>query len=419
MGMPVVVSTNGYGLPVTVASTGFGMPCTLATNGLGVPVVQATNGLGLPVTGITFGPQPPAAPTLVLTSANTDTTPDFTLSGDLVVGDTVRFQYSTSAGFGSPSELTNTIDAAEDTANLITFTTGALALGTWYFRARIERPVLGSSNWSNTVTDTIIAPSYTGPGDVVGSAMAFWGVRAYSAATIGANAIRIIRFSDKVEQNFVTLSTGELDYAGIVTFLGGSAGRVRTLFDQTGNGRHLTNALDSTAQPTRFPIFTATGPNSKGQLNFVAANSHTLQFSGAGSQAQPTTMMAAASRTTAGTDQSLVLAGSSEQQVGYSSTAHTAKMYAGGSVTATASDGAFHCLQAIFNGASSNLRVDATDTIGNASTSGIGAGTFEVGTAGGGQAFGGFLLELGVWPGAFTGTQLTNMDANVSAYYGI
>jgi len=158
MGMPVVVAANGRGIPVTVSGNGFGVPCTLATNGYGVPVVQAAAGsAGMAVTGITFGPAAPAAPTLALTSPNTDTTPDFTLAGDLVVGDTVRFQYSTSSGFAGASELTNTIDAAEDSANSITFTTGALALGTWYFRARIERPVAGNSDWSNTVTDTIIS----------------------------------------------------------------------------------------------------------------------------------------------------------------------------------------------------------------------------------------------------------------------
>ncbi len=164
MGMPVVVAANGRGIPVTVSGNGFGVPCTLATNGYGVPVVQAAAGsAGMAVTGITFGPAAPAAPTLALTSPNTDTTPDFTLAGDLVVGDTVRFQYSTSSDFAGASELTNTIDAAEDTANAITFTTGALALGTWYFRARIERPdASASGDWSNTVTDTIIvAPTAT------------------------------------------------------------------------------------------------------------------------------------------------------------------------------------------------------------------------------------------------------------------
>ena len=95
-----------------------------------------------------------AAPTLTLLTDASDNTPDFSLLGDLVLNDTVRFQYSTSAVFSGASELTNTIDAAEDAANTISFTTGALASGTWYFRARIERPDAPVSGWSNTETIT-------------------------------------------------------------------------------------------------------------------------------------------------------------------------------------------------------------------------------------------------------------------------
>lgn len=94
----------------------------------------------------------PAAPTLTLISGATDNTPDFTLTGDLVVGDTVRFQYSTSVVFSGASEITNTIDAGEDAANELDFSTGALADGTWYFRARTERPGHITSDWSNTQT---------------------------------------------------------------------------------------------------------------------------------------------------------------------------------------------------------------------------------------------------------------------------
>src|SRR6187402_2722698 len=121
---------------------------TVSVTGV-TPVVSATT---FTIVVLDVSVAVPAAPTLTLTSGPTDNTPDFNLTGDLVVGDTVRFQYSTSSGFAGASELTNTIDAAEDTANLITFTTGALALGTWYFRARIERPEAISSAWSNTVT---------------------------------------------------------------------------------------------------------------------------------------------------------------------------------------------------------------------------------------------------------------------------
>jgi hypothetical protein len=101
----------------------------------------------------------PATPTLTLTSATTDNTPDFTCdaNGDLVEGDTVRFQYSTDSGFAGASEITNTIDAAEDAANSFNFSTGVLANNTWYFRARTERPGHTSSAWSNTVSETIAA----------------------------------------------------------------------------------------------------------------------------------------------------------------------------------------------------------------------------------------------------------------------
>lgn len=101
-----------------------------------------------------------AAPVLALTSVATDTTPDFLLSGDLVLNDVVRFQYSTAADFTGASELTNAIDAGEDAANSISFSTSALALGAWYFRARIERPDAPVSGWSNTVTVTLIAGAY-------------------------------------------------------------------------------------------------------------------------------------------------------------------------------------------------------------------------------------------------------------------
>lgn len=98
----------------------------------------------------------PAAPVLVLTSGASDNTPDFTLTGDLIEGDTVRFQYDTVVTFDSPaSEITNTIDAAEDAANALSFATGTLADGAWFFRARIERPLYGNSGWSNVETITI------------------------------------------------------------------------------------------------------------------------------------------------------------------------------------------------------------------------------------------------------------------------
>src|SRR5665213_385939 len=79
-------------------------------------------------------------------------------------------------------------------------------------------------------------PTYTGPGDVVGSATAWWGLRAYSAATIGGNVVDIKRASDNTTQTFVSLTTGALDVASIATFLTSTTGVVTKLYDQTGHG---------------------------------------------------------------------------------------------------------------------------------------------------------------------------------------
>jgi len=105
---------------------------------------------------------PQDAPSLVLISSSSDLTPDFVLSGDLAVGDTVRFEYGTDPTFSSFSQSTNTIDAGEDAANLISFSTGALTNGqTYYFRSRIERPPRGITAWSNTESVTFNLGGYT------------------------------------------------------------------------------------------------------------------------------------------------------------------------------------------------------------------------------------------------------------------
>lgn len=137
----------GQTRPVPEPSTLFGLLVLAAEGSGGAPGVVDTGGGGLLPA--------PAAPTLTLISGASDNTPNFTLDGDLAVNDVVRFQYSTDSGFSGASETTNTIDAGEDAANEIAFATGTLADGTWYFRARIERPGHVASDWSNTQTETI------------------------------------------------------------------------------------------------------------------------------------------------------------------------------------------------------------------------------------------------------------------------
>lgn len=157
----------------------------------------------------------PAAPTLTLVSGATDNTPGFTVDGDLVEGDTVRFQYSTSAVFSGASETTNTIDAGEDAANSLAFSTGALADGTWYFRARIERPGHINSDWSNTETETIdaTAPVITSANtaSVAENTTAVLTVTATDAGGFGATPFSIVGGADQAKFSIVG-ATGVLTF---------------------------------------------------------------------------------------------------------------------------------------------------------------------------------------------------------------
>ncbi|MEQ1901869.1 MAG: hypothetical protein ABL866_14195 [Devosia sp.] len=100
------------------------------------------------------------APVLAWTTDGTDNTPAFTCDVDptAVGSDIVRVQVSSSSSFASISqETTTTVTLLESSLGL-----SALADGTWYVRARMERPSgTAVSAWSNTVNQTISTFSLT------------------------------------------------------------------------------------------------------------------------------------------------------------------------------------------------------------------------------------------------------------------
>jgi hypothetical protein len=98
-----------------------------------------------------------AKPTILWQTDATDNTPTFLLEGEVVVNDTIRFQFSQQNDFSSGvTEVTNTVDSDEDAANEVDYTLGSpLADGTWYARAHIERTGASPSPWSDAVSQTI------------------------------------------------------------------------------------------------------------------------------------------------------------------------------------------------------------------------------------------------------------------------
>jgi hypothetical protein len=100
-----------------------------------------------------------AAPTLVWDEEGADATPDFTIGFDATAeaGDVVRLQLDDDAGFPSPAEATDTLDAGEIAAGQIALPFTELANGSYFARARIERAGAGASPWSNVEAVTVAA----------------------------------------------------------------------------------------------------------------------------------------------------------------------------------------------------------------------------------------------------------------------
>lgn len=264
------------------------------------------------------------------------------------------------------------------------------------------------------------AVAYQGPGDVVSGAAAWWGLRAYSMAAVGGNAIRIRRNSDNQEQDFVTLSDGSLDRASIVTFLNSTTGAITTFYDQTGNGVHQTQTTAS-----KQPAVNLSGIGSFVTADFDGpvgggGNARTMNFGGSFTLAQPLTYALMALRISDGNQQDIIGNGATNS-VGYRfSAADQVFGYGGGTpITRTATDGVFHAVQFVSNGASSEINADGSGTTGNPGSSGYSAQDIWLGSSAdtSGYFFGSF-TEGGLWGVAFNGTQLTNMSDNMHSYWG-
>lgn len=260
------------------------------------------------------------------------------------------------------------------------------------------------------------AASYTGPGDVVAGATAFYGLRAYTAASIGTAAVRLAR-PDTTQADIATTTGGGLNLSD--PFFTGGPYTVVKLYDQVG-GFHLDNNSNN-------PAFVTTGngltvPN----IGFVAASSQFLNRNAScPTVSQPYTMLGVANHATSAAQQSFFFfedsSNSSVAQMGWrNSAANQAFGFAQSVVTQTASDNNWHSLQGVFT-ASPNARfsVDNSATGTDMGTGNISGAVIGLGLAlGGTQLLDGFVAEFGLWPVAFTGTQLTNMYQNQRAYYG-
>lgn len=238
----------------------------------------------------------------------------------------------------------------------------------------------------------VVAPLYTGPGDIAAGAYAWGGLQAYSAAAAAAlmPAIDMTTTSQiPYPGNPITvLATGKLDTTAAAAAIGGGYTHVAKIYDQTGNGRHWT------ARTAGYysPLSLTSGPD--GAQPAINTGDGFYDSTATQTVGQSWCVVAVVKSTAAsyffGPDNDALV------YLGYNGTAY--RFAAGGSeITVTGSTSNFYCVRALASGSSSALFVDASTSSLNAGPSGwTGAhiGWGEHALLAGIQ---GSICELGIW----------------------
>lgn len=262
-----------------------------------------------------------------------------------------------------------------------------------------------------------VTAGYQGPADIIASPRAWWGFRAMSAAkaAAGVAAIRVYDTVSTAEQDINVLSTGAIDEAAIVTFLGGHAGAVRKLYDQTGNGFDLNAA----APGSSISLQLVSGSPLTGHSVMVCNTSATdeLKTSGNFTQTQPFTMSQVANRFT-NTTSFVEGIGSFTSQIGpgWNNSANQAMTFGGTVLAGAASDNAFHSFGYFYTTSpNSKLVVDGSvAATGDAGTGDFSAELIVIPRA---SLVGFYWVEAGIWSGDQTAS-LAALSTQQHTYWG-
>lgn len=263
-----------------------------------------------------------------------------------------------------------------------------------------------------------VTSSYTGPGDINGTAHAFWSTRGITSAFSGS----VFRICDQATGAVCADATFA---SGVLTLptLGGSACGVitcvvATIYDQSGSGK-CSGACDLTQATNNLrPVLTVNCQNSK--VCFTYDGSLVVQCLSSGTsstQAQPVSMSTVFNHT-ALANRALFTAGADVIFLG-SAGANEYFIAATNFFNFAANDNANHALQSLLNGAGGAVYLDGTATTGqDFGSNGIPAGAFGIG---GGQvctnnAWSGNFFEHGLWSGDKSANN-SSMNSNQHTYW--
>lgn len=261
----------------------------------------------------------------------------------------------------------------------------------------------------------IPGPFTPGSGDVVSGALFWLGLRAYSNASIGTNAIRLRRDSDQSESDFATVTGGGLNLTGITSFKGSANLFVTKLYDQTGNGHDFAQTTAANQ-----PAFTLSGI---GSLPVITTSSAQFLTNAAGIAGSVFPYTFSTVYNNAGGDGRIFYTAGFGVQVepgtnGGATVPNTLFTYGGAfHVTSGIPDGVYHAAQAVFNGVSSDNNVDGVPDVADSGTNNVGSLLLNLlGDAS--LGFNGTSMEFGLWPSAFSSGQSSSMSANQHGYWG-
>lgn len=255
--------------------------------------------------------------------------------------------------------------------------------------------------------------AYTGPGDIVSSATAWWGLQAYSAAYAAPGTNPAIDLHNDGSGAFVAtiniLSTGLLDTATAATVIAGGASRIGKAYDQTGNGRHITQATNGQRPQLQLNVL-GTLPS---MFFDGVTRGDVLQTAGAVTIPQPYSYEAVAQISAAGGVRPIIgSVGDTATSLAYRAGSLSAVLSSGaGEIAQATSQSAFHCWQGICPSNTGTIQSDGSAT----TAAGIGTTGYTTAlTLGSNQAGGfwdGYIGDCGIWSLDNTAF-LTSMNAN-------
>jgi hypothetical protein len=261
---------------------------------------------------------------------------------------------------------------------------------------------------------------FTGPGDTVSGALAWWGLRAYSSATAGTKAANICNASSVCADVNTLAANGNFDVAtaqGAPLNCGGTGGTctVNKLYDQSG-ASNCTGPCDEIGS-TPFPTLVFNCLGTKPCAAFAASPMQSPAY--VPTTNQPFTGSAVATRTGNLTAYGDIIANAGGGiQLMFGQGNNLVSQYASGSIpSASAADNAPHAMQFIVNGATGSFFIDGVSTaVGSNPGPGPITGNLDVG--GNANNLAGNFFEGGFWAFGFSGAQQSSMNTNQHTYWG-